>query len=398
MPSSALRSDGLQHRVGHRAMVEGADEAPLAVHLQVARSPDDGRADITGEDRILIRQLADESRDVLRVNDPALGAALRQYVQVSPGRRVVLESAVQVQGVRLVVEVGQQSPNGVLDVADDAEVDAAAVAQGFGPQVDLDDARILRIERTVWEVRAQEQKGVAALHGCVAGGEPHQAGHADIIRIVVLEVFLAAEGVHDWCLQYPSQLDHLVMRTSTPRAAKQRDALADVEIRRQLGQVIFARQQHRLAWKQPVGDLRFQGLESHVSRHHDHRDAALGHGDAHGPVQDLRQLLWPRDEFDVVAALLEQDLGMRGLEVVDPDFAARDMRCDGQYRHAVALAVEQAVDEVQVAGATAASADRERARQMSLSAGGKCCALLVADVHPFDLTVHAPQRVRESVE
>jgi hypothetical protein len=123
----------------------------------------------------------------------------------------------------------------------------------------------------------------------------------------------------------------------------------------------------------------------------------LRHRDAHRAGQDLRQLLGVRHQLDVVAALLEQALGMGRLEIVDADLAAGDMRGDRQHRHATALAVEQPVDQVQIARPAAARAYRELAGQMRLGAGGKRRAFLVPDVNPVDLA-GAAQRVGEAVQ
>src|SRR5205823_413925 len=62
-----------------------------------------------------------------------------------------------------------------------------------------------------------------------------------------------------------------------------------------------------------------------------------------------------------------------------------------------AMAIEQAVDQVQVAGPAAAGADRELAGEMRLGAGSKGRGLFVADVNPVDAFATA-QRIGESVE
>ena len=61
------------------------------------------------------------------------------------------------------------------------------------------------------------------------------------------------------------------------------------------------------------------------------------------------------------------------------------------------MAVEQAVDEMQIAWSAAAGADRELTREMGLATGGERRDLLVPDVNPFDLAL-ASQRVGQPVE
>ena len=96
-------------------------------------------------------------------------------------------------------------------------------------------------------------------------------------------------------------------------------------------------------------------------------------------------------------ALGEQLLGVCLLEIVAADLAARDVGCDGQARHAVAVAVEQAVDQVHVAGPATAGADGEFAGQVGLGASREGAGLLVAHMDPVDL-LHAAKRIGEAVQ
>src|SRR5258708_4022009 len=61
------------------------------------------------------------------------------------------------------------------------------------------------------------------------------------------------------------------------------------------------------------------------------------------------------------------------------------------------MAVEQAVDEMQVAGATASGAHCEAAAEMRLGAGREGRDLLVTDVKPFDLSLTA-DRIGQPVQ
>ena len=75
---------------------------------------------------------------------------------------------------------------------------------------------------------------------------------------------------------------------------------------------------------------------------------------------------------------------MRLLEEVRTDLGRGDLRRDRHHRHARALAVEETVDEMQIAGAAAAGADGEVPRDMGVGAGGEGGDLFVAHVQPFD--------------
>src|SRR5262249_50081848 len=96
-------------------------------------------------------------------------------------------------------------------------------------------------------------------------------------------------------------------------------------------------------------------------------------------------------------ALLEQVLRVRLLEIARGDFRRRDLCRDGQHRQARPMAVEQAVDEMQIAWSAAAGADRKLTREMRLAGSGKRRDLLVPHMNPFDLALMA-QRVGEPVE
>src|SRR5262249_21187919 len=98
-----------------------------------------------------------------------------------------------------------------------------------------------------------------------------------------------------------------------------------------------------------------------------------------------------------MAALLEQLLRVRLLEITRADFRRRDLGGDCEHRQARAVAVEQTVDEMQVAGPAAAGADRQLTRERGFHAGGKRRDPLLPDMNPFDLAL-MPQRVGQPVE
>src|SRR5207245_6546234 len=102
-----------------------------------------------------------------------------------------------------------------------------------------------------------------------------------------------------------------------------------------------------------------------------------------------RHLVGARDELAIMAAFLEQDLRMGFLEVGRADLPRGDVRGDREHRHARTMAIEQAVDEMQIARPTAPGADGEFAGQMRFRAGSEGGDLLVSDVDPFDLSLAA---------
>jgi hypothetical protein len=63
-----LRPDRLWHRVRHRAVIEGAQDPALAVHLEITRGPYDLRAHVTGEGCVFGGNFVDGGDYELRAN------------------------------------------------------------------------------------------------------------------------------------------------------------------------------------------------------------------------------------------------------------------------------------------------------------------------------------------
>ncbi len=113
-------------------------------------------------------------------------------------------------------------------------------------------------------------------------------------------------------------------------------------------------------------------------------DAGLCDGGAHGDLKQARKLCGDADHLAVATALLEEILRMRLLEVSGADLLRWDVRGDGEHGDAAAVTVEEAVDEVQIAGAAASGADGELAGEVRFGSGGEGGDLLVTDVRPFE--------------
>src|SRR5262249_16184676 len=80
---------------------------------------------------------------------------------------------------------------------------------------------------------------------------------------------------------------------------------------------------------------------------------------------------------------------MRLLEIPAADLGAWDLRGDAEHRHARAVAVKKAVNQVQVAWPAASRTDCEFAGQMGLGAGREGTDLFVSHMHPLDLALAA---------
>src|SRR5713101_7962921 len=224
-----LGADGLGEGVGHGAMIEGAEQAPLAVHGEIARRPDRRGAHIAGKHRVLGGNLVEHPDHVLGMNGLLAGLAHGQLIEALPCLPVVLERSPQVLVVPVLLELGQEGSEGRLGVPHEAVVDPGTPAQLFPAEVDLDDGRVRGKELLVREVRSDHQQEVTVHHGVIARGESEQSGHADVERIVVLDELFPAHGVHDGGVQLAREQDQLGMGPRTARSPQDSDLLRRIE-------------------------------------------------------------------------------------------------------------------------------------------------------------------------
>ena len=94
---------------------------------------------------------------------------------------------VQVRRVGLDGDQRQQGVDGVLDRADQRHVDGHPAADLLTAHIDLDHRHVMRVERAVGEVGAEQEQRVAVLHRPVARAEADQPGHPHVKPVVVLD-------------------------------------------------------------------------------------------------------------------------------------------------------------------------------------------------------------------
>src|SRR5262249_45760455 len=99
----------------------------------------------------------------------------------------------------------------------------------------------------------------------------------------------------------------------------------------------------------------------------------------------------------IMAAFPEQVLRMGLLEIAAADLGRWDLSRDRKHRHSAPMGVEQAVDQMQIAGTAGAGTDRELARDVGFARSRKRRHFLVPDMHPFDRAA-ASQGLCETVE
>ena len=205
-------------------------------------------------------------------------------------------------------ELGQQRRYGGADVTDDTEVELAAAAQILRANIDLRDFGAGRQELLVGKVGPQHQQHVAGMHRRIAGGKPDEAGHADVVGVVVFDMLLAAERMHDRALERFGELHQAVMRAGAAAPAEQRHALGAVQEIGQRRQFGFGRPNHRYRRQQPgIGRDAALGRrpQRDVAGNDQHGDAAFSDRRADRIFQHVRQLRRIGNQLAVMAAFPE---------------------------------------------------------------------------------------------
>ena len=278
--------------------------------------------------------------------------------------------------------------------------DADPVAEVCGIRVDLTDHDLLgvRQELRVGEVGADEQQQVRVMDARVGGAVAEQTRHADVVRVVVLDPLLAPERVADGSLEQFGERDDLVVCALDAGAGEDGDGLRRVDrIRERLHVGLGGHQRRRLG-----DDERGEGLgrvePRDIPGDHDHRHAWPGDRVPQRRVHDVRRLLGRKDELAIVRTLHEQPLGVGLLEVARSDIRGRDVAGDREHGRLRAVRVEEAVDQVEVAGPATSRAHRESARELRLSGGHERGGFLVSHVDPVDAALRGPAGAPDGVD
>jgi hypothetical protein len=98
-----------------------------------------------------------------------------------------------------------------------------------------------------------------------------------------------------------------------------------------------------------------------------------------------------------VATFTENTFRVNLLEILAPDFIARNMACYGEDRNTTPVGIVQSINQVQIPRAAAPGTHRQGPGQMRLRSSSKCGRFFVPDVNPFDSFV-GTDCVRDSIE
>ena len=86
-----------------------------------------------------------------------------------------------------------------------------------------------------------------------------------------------------------------------------------------------------------------------------------------------------------MTAILEEVVRTRLLKIAASDLMAWNLRGNRKDRHTIAVAIEEAIDEVKVAGAATARTHGDVSSEVGFRAGGERSYLFMPHMEPFDL-------------
>jgi hypothetical protein len=265
------------------------------------------------------------------------GSADRELVEAFARLAIVLARLVEVAAVALPFEAWQQRLDGRAHVTHHAHVDRRPPPDHLAASIDLGYPHAVpaRIELPIGKIGPEHEQNVAIEHGVIARRKPDQPGHADVVGIVPLDMFFALEGVDDRSLQALREREQLRVCALAPGAAQHGHAAVAVENGGQSLEIGGGRRHRRLRRQQTrwLGHRCVcRGLQRDVAGDDHHRDTALRHRRMKRHLQGARHLVGAGDQLAKMAALLEQVLRVRLLEIAGGDFPRRDLGGDGEHR------------------------------------------------------------------
>jgi hypothetical protein len=142
--------------------------AAAAIHLDVARCPDRGSADVKANHGILGREVAQRFGEKLRVDRSAASMADSERVDVRSRLAIVCQVFIKVAAVVPGLKTRQQCIHGCRDVTDKSQAEPASAAEVAAADINLRDLRIGGLELTIGEVGAEHQQRIAGRHRAIA--------------------------------------------------------------------------------------------------------------------------------------------------------------------------------------------------------------------------------------
>ena len=218
----SLCADRLRQGVRHRPVAVGRQQTTVRAGHDVACVPHVAHTGVGREDGVVVGQVVQVVRQEFGVNRRVLGHVLgvrRNDVLQVP--LLLLEHGIEEAAVGLFLQQRQQLRHGGLHVANNRILDVGASTNVSTVHVDLRGG-CRRQEVGVGEVGTDQDQKVSVVECCSTCTVTEEAGHTDVIRVVVVQNFLAGVRVPDRRLNLLRNGEELIAGTGTTDTAEHR--------------------------------------------------------------------------------------------------------------------------------------------------------------------------------
>src|ERR1700761_5421315 len=252
----------------------------------------------------------------------------------------------------LLREPWQQGIKARLDIANGSDGHRIPSPNVGGISINLYDLRAIRIELSPGKIRAKHQQNITVKDGVIASRPADNAGHPDIVGVVVFDEVLAAGCVRHWRLEPRRRGDHLVVGSGAASASIDCNCLAGVENFGDLVEVRVAWAKDRAPHMNGIGPFVVRGRVRDIYRHNEDSDAPFRQCRLASCDSLAAGLLWSMDHVtENTAASIDID-EIDLLNRLEAQVLARDLACDQDDGRAVAIGLVKSVNEVEAAGTT----------------------------------------------
>ena len=217
---SSLCADRLRQSIRHGPVAVGRQQTTVRAGHDVARVPHVAHTGVGREDGVVVGQVVQVVCQEFRVNRRVLGDVLgvrRDDVLQVP--LLLLEHGIKEAAVGLFLQQGEQLRHGGLHVTNNRVFDVGASADVSTVNVDLRSGR-RRQEVGVGEVGTDQDQEVSIVECCSTCTVTEEAGHTDVIRVVVVQNFLTGVRVADRRLNLLRDGEELIASTGATDTAE----------------------------------------------------------------------------------------------------------------------------------------------------------------------------------
>ena len=251
-----------------------------------------------------------------------------------------------------------------------------------GVEIDLYDLLRFRIILCVGEIASERDDEIGILQRFHAGLVAKDSVYADIERVVRLEEFLRAGGMHHGRVHLVAKGNDLFSRVASTDTGIDGDLARSIDQSGQFSHFRIAGAANRPGAVNLPVHLVVIGFGEHVAVDDYDCHPLLCKRGLCGLGHDATRLRRVRNIFAEMRMLLVNLLLIDFLRKVEATFSSCNIGCDENHGRAIAVAFVDAVNEVERAGAAGPGADRQFACHIGFAARRKGTRFLMAHTDP----------------